>query len=418
MSSLAPRRAALRMISGVLDEGRMLFEANAALRDLGPADRARAERLAQGVLRHLGRCDTLLMEHLSKAPPEAVLHILRLATYEICADGSASHGVVYDAVQIAGRHRNTLRLKGLVNAVLRKVAKQGPEAWAKLTPSELPDWLRARLMKVYGKAAVAAMEAAHSFAPPTDFTVRDEFELPNADVLPTGQVRLARPGQISALPGYTEGKWWVQDASAALPVQMLSVVPGETVLDLCAAPGGKTLQFAAAGAKVTADDVSERRMSRVEENLKRMNLKANVQVADARAVRGTFKTVLLDAPCSATGTLRRNPDLAYAKMDLDLRELTELQRVLLAHAAKLGAADGRLLYCTCSLLPEEGEAQVRAFLAKNPGWRTDPSIFQHPGVDPAWLTEEGGIRLRPDYWAEFGGMDGFYIALLEKTQPA
>ena len=239
--------------------------------------------------------------------------------------------------------------------------------------------------------------------------------MPGAVVLPTGSLRLAAPGQVSALPGYREGLWWVQDAAAALPARILAVQPGESVLDLCAAPGGKTMQLAAAGAEVTAVDVSAQRLKRVEENLARTGLKARVVAGDALEQSGSYDAVLLDAPCSATGTIRRHPDLPQARDGDEIGGLIALQARLLAHAWTLVKPGGRLVYCTCSLLPDEGEVQVEEALAAHSDMRADRAALGLAGVHPQWLTEEGGLRLRPDYWPERGGMDGFYIACLRKA---
>jgi 16S rRNA (cytosine967-C5)-methyltransferase len=236
-------------------------------------------------------------------------------------------------------------------------------------------------------------------------------------VLPTGSLRLARPGQISALPGFAEGAWWVQDAAAALPARMLGEVAGREVLDLCAAPGGKTLQLAAAGARVTALDASEPRLGRLRENLARTGLGAEIVVADALAWQPgrQFDAILVDAPCSATGTIRRHPDLPHIRRPTDLAALTELQARLLARAWHWLAPGGRIVFCTCSLLPAEGEDQVARFLAAHADAsvvRPDPTAL---GIAPGWIDAAGGLRLRPDYWPERGGMDGFHATALTKS---
>jgi 16S rRNA (cytosine967-C5)-methyltransferase len=207
----------------------------------------------------------------------------------------------------------------------------------------------------------------------------------------------------------------VQDAAAAIPVQVLAPQKGETVLDLCAAPGGKTMQLAAAGADVTAVDSSAPRMGRVTENLARVGLSATTLALDARAVTGSFDAILLDAPCSATGTIRRHPDLPYAKDGAEFGSLIDLQADLIDHAWTLLKPGGRLVFCTCSLLPDEGEVQVDEALERHGDMACDPTALDLPGIDPAWITAEGGLRLRPDYWADKGGMDGFYIACLRKA---
>ncbi len=237
-------------------------------------------------------------------------------------------------------------------------------------------------------------------------------EVPEGVMLPTGSLRLSDPGQVTGLPGYANGQWWVQDAAAAMAVRLLAPPQGERVLDLCAAPGGKTLQLADAGAKVTALDISGPRMARVAENLARMGLTADLVVADAMQWQpdAPYDAILLDAPCSASGTLRRHPDLPFIKDGSDLPDLIALQAALLDRALGWLAPGGRLVFVTCSLLPDEGEAQLAGALARHPGLVVDPVAFE--GISPEWVTEAGGLRLRPDYWADQGGMDGFFMARL------
>jgi 16S rRNA (cytosine967-C5)-methyltransferase len=228
-------------------------------------------------------------------------------------------------------------------------------------------------------------------------------------------LRLASHGQVSTLPGYAEGAWWVQDAAAAIPARLLNPAPGERVLDLCAAPGGKTMQLAAAGADVTALDISESRMERVTENLARTGLTARLLTADALEWQPDqpFDAILLDAPCSATGTLRRHPDLVHAKTDAVLPGLVELQAMLFDRTAGWLKPGGRLVFCTCSLLPEEGEDQLAAALARHP----DLSVVtpEADWIEQAWRSPSGGLRIRPDHWAARGGIDGFFIALVAKS---
>ena len=420
-TGLAPRRAAHHLMQQVTEEGRLLSEllGGGALDHLAPEDRARAQRLATEGLRMLDRADRMLKPFLSKAPPPAVQNALRLGTVEI-AEGAAAHGVVNAYVEVVGRDRHAARLKGLVNAVLRRVAEAGPAAWHKLPPPLLPGWLRQPLVAAWGRAGVAAMEAVHATVPPLDLTPKGDAQAVadavGGTVLPTGSVRLTSPGQVTQLPGYAAGDWWVQDAAAAIPVQLLGDVSGLRVLDLCAAPGGKTMQAAARGAQVTAVDASASRMARVVENLARTGLAATCEVADAFDVAGTWDAVLLDAPCSATGTIRRHPDLPYARDGAEFAALIDQQAAMIDHALTLLQPGGRLLFCTCSLLPDEGEVQIEEALTRHPDLRVDAAALDRPGLDPDWITAEGGLRLRPDHWAERGGMDGFYMAVL--TKPA
>lgn len=417
---LAPRRAALNMLQQITGEGRLLPELIEAgsLADLAPEDRARAQRLVLDTLRGLDRADRMLARYLKKAPPLYARNALRLGTVEICGAGAAAHGVVNAMVSLVGADRRMANLKGLVNAVLRKIAAEGPAGWAGRPVPMLPGWLRQPLVAAWGRKAVTAMEAAHFAGAPLDLTARSDAagvaQTLGGTVLPTGSVRLAQAGQVTALPGYDSGDWWVQDAAAALPVRLLAAASGERVLDICAAPGGKTLQLAAAGAAVGALDISAARMERVRRNLARTGLQADCLVADALSyAEGGWDAILLDAPCSATGTIRRHPDLPQAKDGSEFAELIARQAQMIDHALGLLRPAGRLIFCTCSLLPDEGEVQAEEALTRHPGLQAEPPA-DLPGIEPAWITPEGGLRLRPDYWPERGGMDGFYMIRLRK----
>ncbi|WP_420585854.1 RsmB/NOP family class I SAM-dependent RNA methyltransferase [Ruegeria sp.] len=414
-NATAARRSAIYLLDQILGEGRLLSEclAAGALDRLPPEDRARAQRLTLETLRGLERADRLLDNHLNRTPALTVHNALRLGAVELC-HGEAAHGVVNSMVEIVGRSRKHGRLKGLVNAVLRKVAAEGPDAWPKMRVPRLPEWLRDPLIMAWGKDAVTGMEQAHFAAAPLDLTVKPGAKGPG-EALPTGSMRVQDAGQVSNLPGFDAGDWWVQDAAAAIPVGVLAPQASENILDLCAAPGGKTLQLAAAGANVTALDISESRLERVRENLTRTGLTANVIAGDALEHQGEYDAVLLDAPCSATGTIRRHPDLPFAKDGSEFGGLIELQAQMLAHAWTLLKPGGRLVYCTCSLLPDEGEVQVEEALDQYSDMAVDRDALKIPGIEPSWITEEGGLRLRPDYWADRGGMDGFYVACLIKS---
>ncbi len=408
---LGARQAALALLSGVLGDRLPLSDLSDGpiLAKLPAPERARAQRLALETLRQIEPIDRLLQTFLKREPELDALNILRLAVTEL-QGGAAAHGVVNSAVELARRGKHLSGAAGMINAVLRKV----PSGVTLTGPvQKMPRWLRQPMVHAYGRDAVAAIEAVQSKAPPIDLTLNAGVH-PDGTLLPTGSLRLSDAGQVSALPGFAEGAWWVQDAAAAIAVPMLGDVRGLRVLDLCAAPGGKTLQLAAAGAQVTALDISGPRMARITENLSRTGLSAELVVADALHwnPETAFDAVLLDAPCSATGTIRRHPDLQYIKDGTEIAALVELQSQLFDRALSFVKPGGRLVYCTCSLLPDEGEAQLTAALGRNPGLTVVRP--QLSGVPDAWFGPEGGLRLRPDYWAEIGGMDGFFMACVTK----
>lgn len=417
---VAARAAAVDLIDAVLGERRTLDEAAAAspgpLAGLTPADRARAQRLAAAVLRNLDGADRLLAPHLRKAPPRRVRHALRLGVVELAA-GAAAHGVVNALVAVVRLGRRTASFAGLVNAVLRQFPGEGGVP-VLAGPQKLPPWLRRPLVAAWGRPAVEAMERVQAAPPPVDLSLRPgpAPAVPGAAALPGGGLRLAAGVQVSALPGYAEGAFWVQDAGAAVAARLLAPVPGERVADLCAAPGGKTMQLAAAGANVTAVDISGPRLARLHENLARTGLAARVVTADALAWEPDerFDAVLLDAPCSATGTIRRHPDLPFVRDGTDLPALVALQAAMIDRALALLAPGGRLVFCTCSLLPAEGEDQLAAALARHPGLSVEPPDAAAYWLDPRWLTPQGALRLRPDFWADRGGIDGFFVVRLRR----
>ncbi len=423
---IVARLAATQLLHAVLFDRRLLSDAlmgdTSPIARLSPPDRARAQSLATGVLRHLHRLDAVLDTYLEKPPPPKVRNTLRVAAYELLAEGGAAYGVVDAAVEIVRGSPKSGKLAGLVNAVARKVVKNGAEIWAVQTPQALPSWLAKPVAKNFGKETIPRIEAAHQAGAPIDLTMRAPSEAAewagrlHGEVLPNGSLRLLGRPQITGLPGFETGDWWVQDAAAAMPAQLMGNVDGLDVLDLCAAPGGKTMQLAAAGANVTALDISEARMVRVDENLTRTRLKADLVIADALTWQPgrLFDAILLDAPCSATGTIRRHPDLPFVKSGADMSGLFQLQADMIDAALALLKPGGRLVYGTCSLLPREGESQVKLALERHAGLLIEDVDPTEVGLEAEWRAPGGGIRLRPDYWGDRGGMDGFYLAAMRK----
>jgi len=387
---------------------------------LKPQERAFARALAMAALRNHGRIERALDERLEKRPQAAVTDLIRIGLAQIWAMDVPDFAAVATTVKLAERDGATRPFKGLINAVLRGLIREP----ARAAPSEVnvPDWLFQRWKAAYGEEQARAIAAVFPDEPPTDLTPRTDDRAGElaaaleAEVLPGPTLRTRRKGDIPSWPGFADGEWWVQDAAAAVPARLLAAQPGETALDMCAAPGGKTLQLAAAGAAVTALDRSANRLKRLHMNLGRIGLSAEVVVADAEAWDDprTFDAVLLDAPCTSTGTFRRNPDVLWATRPGDIGKLADVQHRLLDAAAARVKPGGRLVYCVCSLEREEGETQAIAFLKRHPGFATLPAAAGEAGAPEAALTPEGWLRLLPSQRADTGGQDGFFIARFER----
>ncbi len=417
------RQAAGVLLNAAL-EGRGGLDAALSFREVaglpGP-DRAFARATAMAALRRLGEIDQILDRRLQKAPPAAVRTILRVALAQTLVLETPAFAAVSTAVKLAERDPKTRPYKNLVNAVLRGVGRDGPGLTT--AESNLPDWVAARWRATYGEAALAGLALAAREEPPTDLSVKpgvDPAAVAGAvegEVLPGGAVRTGRRGDIATWPGFEDGSWWVQDAAAAVPVRLLAPKPGETVADFCAAPGGKTLQLAAAGAEVVALDRSDKRLNRLRQNLERTGLEAEIVVTPAEDWEDarSFDAVLLDAPCTATGTFRRNPEVLRATRPADVAKLADVQHRLLDAAAERVKPGGRLVYCVCSLEREEGETQIIAFLRRNPAFRTAPADPADVGAPGEALTPEGWLRILPSMWAEKGGLDGFFVARLDRV---
>ena len=417
---LASRSAALGLVQAAMARRGGLDEAMnlPAFRRLTPQERGFARALSMVVLRNLGRIDRALEQRLRKPPPEPVRDLLRLGLAQMLALDVPDFAAVATTVKLAERDNDTRPFKGLINAVLRGLIRDPPPE----APPEVnaPDWLWRRWVAAYGETAAAGIGRAMTREPPTDLTLRDPTQAEalapelEAEVVAPGTLRTRRRGDIAEWPGFGAGGWWVQDAAAAMPARLLAVVAGETAADLCAAPGGKTMQLAAAAAEVTAVDRTGPRLKRVTENLERTGLKAEIVTADAEAWDDPrqFDAVLLDAPCSATGTFRRNPEVLWATRPADIAKLADVQHRLLDAAAARVKPGGRLVYCVCSLEREEGETQILAFLRRHPEFATAKALPGEAGAPEAAITPEGWLRILPGQWEDKGGLDGFFAARL------
>jgi 16S rRNA (cytosine967-C5)-methyltransferase len=405
------RLFALQLLRAVFDQHRPLEEALDRLPGGEARDRAAAHRLAATVLRRAGTLDAVLEPHLKRAPPDAVRLILRLGAAQLLFLDTPAHAAVATAVDMA-RAQKLAPFAGLVNAVLRRVADAGPGVLVELDSPRLdtPAWL----WSSWG-ARARQIALAHQQEAPLDLTLMPGATSPEGGILlPTGSVRLQAGTRPTEMAGFAEGMFWVQDAAAALPARLLAAQPGEHVADLCAAPGGKTAQLAASGARVTAVEFSEKRLPRLRENLARLGLFAEIVQADATQWRPAepFDAVLLDAPCSATGTIRRHPDLPHLKRAQDIAALTSGQDRLIEAACNMLRPGGRLIYAVCSLQEEEGAA--RAAGAGRFGLTAAPfTPDELCGIEEA-RTQAGALRTDPAMWPDRGGLDGFFCMRFRK----
>lgn len=426
------RAIALDVLEDIFRWKKPLEEAFAhkkGLEKLSERDRQFVRLLITATLRHLGEIDHALAQFLDKPLPQRAImarNILRLGTAQCLFLHTPAYALVDQMVTLAGQRPDSRAFKGLINAILRKVAAS-KDNLLRVQPAgaiSLPDWLWQSWSRAYGIEQAKAIALAHLHEPPLDFSVKEDPEIwaskLNAIILPTGSLRIENryehPSRIEDMPGYREGAWWIQDLAASLPVKLAGNIKGKKALDLCAAPGGKTAQLAAKGADVTALERARGRMNRLQQNLARLKLKAQFELSDANFWKGPedFDLVLLDAPCSATGTIRRHPDIAWVKEAKEIPPLIQAQSNLLKTAYQQTKKGGMLIYCVCSLQPEEGEDRIEIFLATHPDMRRKP--IQHaelPGMEQA-ITPKGDMRSFPHFLSEQGGMDGFYAARLIK----
>lgn len=427
---LTARRFAADALLAILHKRRALEdvfehgETGIHFRALEERDRALARMIVATALRRAGSLQAVLERFLQQGWPEDVrVHaILLAAAAQILLLEVADHAAVDLSVDLAGEIRNK-RYAGLTNAVLRRTAAEGPAILATLDPEiDTQEWMRGRWRAAYGDEGLRAICLAHRVEPALDLTAKGNpqalAEMLQGLLLPTGSVRVTGKGAVAQLPGYDDGDWWVQDAAAAIPAGLLGDIKGKRVADLCAAPGGKTLQLANAGAQVTAVDRSSSRLKRLRQNLARTGLAADVVTADAVTWEAEpFDAILLDAPCSATGTIRRHPDILWQKTLEDLEQVTKLQSRLLDNAARLVKPGGMIVYSTCSLEPEEGEEQIEALLSRNSELERVPIGAAESG-EPHALTQMGDVRTMPFHFPhadpKLAGCDGFFASRLRR----
>jgi 16S rRNA (cytosine967-C5)-methyltransferase len=433
---LAARRIAADILDGVLRRRIALDEqlsgkaAHPGLAALADRDRALMRRLVATVLRRLGTLRALLGGFLEKGfPAEAprTETILLIGAAQILWLEVPDHAAVDLSVRLAQADRRAARYAGLINAVLRRVAQSRETKLPPRVTRDTPEWLVKRWTKTYGADTARAIAEANGHEPALDLTVKADGETwaehLRGRVLATGSVRTIAHGDIALLPGFSEGAWWVQDTAASIPVRLLGDVRGLDVADLCAAPGGKTAQLAVAGARVIAIDRSAARLNRLRENLSRLSLQAETVTADVLEWKpesgGSFDAALLDAPCSSTGTIRRHPDVPWLKSESDLALLTSLQQRLLDRAVDLLKPSGILVYCVCSLEPEEGVNQIEGLLTRNSDVARKPITPQEVFGHGEFVTADGDLRTLPQYLPDpdprWAGLDGFYAARLTKT---
>lgn len=420
-AGLAARKIALTILTQVLRQRRPLDTQFESLKNLPSRDAGFARALASQTLRHFGELEALVRQCVPKplAPHKAgpAMEMLLLGACELLILKVPPHAAVDAANNLAAGDGKAVHFKSLINAVLRRLSREGESLRAGLDAVRLntPDWLWSRWSAQYGEETARAIAGAHGKEAPLDISLKSEAVIrPESTPLFGLSRRVTDEGRVEELRGFAEGSWWVQDAAAILPVALLGDVAGKKVIDLCAAPGGKTLQLAAIGADVRAVEFDPSRALRLRENLARTGLSADVIESDARDFSGTAPLVLLDAPCTATGTIRRHPDLPWIKGAEDVMAQAALAYDLLESAAGMVEEGGLLVFAVCSLEREEGEEQIAAFLSGHREFRHEAvesrEIFGHAD----WISQQGDLRTLPCHLADRGGMDGFYAAKLRR----
>lgn len=425
---LAPRKVAAHLISQIISKRKPLETLledgkDSGYSNLQPQDKALARAIASTTLRHFGEIQELIKQRLTKRLPVSAPYlpgVLYTGVAQILFMEVADHAAVSLAVDAAASDPKARHFKPLVNGVLRGLLRER-EAFKPDNTLNTPEWLRTMLANQYGADKAHAIMQANMQRADLDLTMRADPEAwatrLNGERIGERTVRLASVSKVFELDGFKSGDWWVQDAAASVPADLLMNALrrggslGDThVLDACAAPGGKTAQLAAEGLQVTALDISEHRLKRLHENLQRLNLSANMVTADLLTMddQSTFDAILLDAPCSATGTIRRHPDVAWLKTRAQIKELVALQRNMLAKTAKLLKPGGTMVFCTCSLLAEEGEAHLD-YVQNELGLVLDPIVPDETNLCSPLTVADGIFRSTPDM---VPSMDGFFILRL------
>jgi 16S rRNA (cytosine967-C5)-methyltransferase len=427
MAAVSARAAAFDVLRAVLEQRRPLDAALGALdaSRMSARDRAFLRLLVATTLRRLGQIDGIIEICLERPLPrrgQTVRFLLRMGICQLLFLGTPPHAAVDTTVALIAGRGGEAGYKGLINAVLRRVDRERRSLLERTADPSVntPSWLWSSWVAAYGSDVAAAIGDAHLREPPLDISVKGDLaawrDRLGATLLPTESLRLQTDGRVDALPGFSEGAWWVQDAAAALPVRLLGDLSGRRVIDLCAAPGGKTAQLAAAGAEVIAVDRSESRLEQLRANLARLSLQASTVAADAGAWRpdDPADAVLLDAPCSATGTIRRHPDVPWLKRPGDITKLTTLQDRLLRATVAMVKPGGLVVFCTCSLQPEEGPDRIEALLRSGAPVERMPVDSAAAAGQAEFVTAAGDLRTLPYHLGELGGIDGFFAARLRK----
>ncbi|MEH6525450.1 MAG: 16S rRNA (cytosine(967)-C(5))-methyltransferase RsmB [Sneathiella sp.] len=415
-----PRRAAVHLLTRVLQKHQLLEEIlNPVLKGLSPRDRSLSRALASTTLRHLGTIDGLIDKMLDRPLSDKMFeirHILRIGIAQILFLNIPSHAAVHDTVELVSEKS---KYRGMINALLRRTDRQGAKLLSQMDVPKhnTPSWLWDKWEAHYGNEITHEIAAANMTEAKLDISVKGDpqkwAKLLEADILANGSLRRPVASDVTSLPGFNEGEWWVQDAAATIPAALFGDVKGKAILDNCAAPGGKTAQLAAAGAKVIALDRSKGRMKRLIENMDRLGLSVDIQIGEAEnfSPKQQLDGILLDAPCSSTGTLRRHPDVAYLKTSADIEKLCLLQTRLLDAASKQLTPGAILVYSVCSLQAEEGENQIDALLKRDSSLKRQPVNAKEIGGLSEVINTNGDIRCLPQH---SGGMDGFFAARLIK----